>query len=356
MTSGTGARIIGKTEKSTIIRYPVIYDAMKTKKSLTITLLSVATALAILSPSALAASSQPLSLAGGGVIMNSGNQHYVIQGGQLVSGEFLGTPISSGRASFSLSADVNGLTTTGSASFSGPNGKSQLSMNVAIVDEVPAQTFPLDLTNPPTYNCQTGCTSEVPFFFVGFASLSVSGSASTTIPVVIESAYWNPFGGPIIIASADALTNSPDTLPALLLVVTYNIATIDWSNVQLAGTIGGTLGSEVVTGSYATVTTSHENLFSGVEHDSGQISLFGMSDGALNVAGPLNGHTSFSLAGSVDCSYLTGVPGTCVLTGASSSGSFQMSGAAGLKVHGTFATDWSVPSLTTVTTVKAQVT
>lgn len=328
---------------------------MKTSKSLTITMLWAVAAIAILSPSAFAASAQTLNLQSQGAIINAGSQHYVIQGGQLVGGEIGGNPIAPGRASFHLSADVVGLGTTGTASFSTPNGKSQISMSVAIFDEVPAQVFPLDPTNGPTYNCISSCTSQVPFFFIGEASLTISGSTSA-VPVIIESAYWNPLGGPIVIASADALTNPPNTQPALLLVVTYNIATIDWSNVIVGGLIGGTFGSESVLGQYATTTTSHENLFTGVESDSGQIAFFGMSDSGLNGVGSLTGHTSFSLAGGIDCSYATGVPGTCILTGASSTGNFQMSIASGMKVHGSFNTAWSVPSLTTTTSVTAQVT
>lgn len=322
---------------------------MKTKKSLTITTLSAVAMLAILSPSAFAASSQSLNLTAAGMIVSAGNQHYAIKGGQLVSGEFGGNPIAAGRASFSLGADVVGLTTTGSASFAVPSGKPQLSVSVAIYDEVPGQVFPL----VPVPGVSP---SEVPFFFIGLASVSVQGGSAMSIPVVIESAYWNPFGGPIIIASADILTNPPTTPPALLLLVTYNVATIDWTGVQLGGSVSGTFGPESVSGTYGSVTNSHENLFAGVEQDSGQIFFTGMSEPALDAAGPLHGSTSFNLAGAQDCSSITGIPGTCIFTGASSLGSFQMSGATGLKIHGTFSTMWSVPSITTTTTVAATVT
>ena len=79
----------------------------------------------------------------------------------------------------------------------------------------------------------------------------------------------------------------------------------------------------------------------------------------LNAKGDLKGSTTFTNAGGVDCSMQdgsTGVPGTCLLTGASSAGTFNMQLSQGGKISGTYGTIWSVPSTFTATTVTATVT
>ena len=226
-------------------------------------------------------------------------------------------------------------------------------------DQVPAAVFPInfDPANPAAAtNCDPAsqsCTSQIPILFEGLATVSNRGT-SQTMPVVVESPYWNPFGGPIVIASVGTATG------ALFMVVTYNSANIDWSQVQLMGQIGGYYGTEAVGGNYMTVTNSHENLFAGTEQDSGQIIFAGMSDSKLNGQGSLQGSPTIPPIGtnSYDCTsdYAIAVgvtwpfgPGTCVLTGASSSGNIRMTTSSGVKITGTFETVWSVPSLTTMT-------
>lgn len=329
--------IIRKTVKFTITQFQTNSGAMKTKTSMSLTMLSVFTALAILSPSAIASSSTPLGLTMQGVITNAGNQHYVMSGGALVYGEVGGLPISADSISFSLNSQVTGLKTSGSASISAPG----FSANIVINGEEAIQTFPIGST----------ATSEVPFFFTGVAVMHVQGQTPFKLPIAIESAYWNPFGGPIIITSLDSLTS-----PALLLVVAYNVATIDWTGVQLQGGVFGTLGATMVSGNYMTVTNSHEDLVNAIEQDSGQIAFFGMSASQLNGHGQLSSTTTFSTDGSISCDVLTGFPGTCLFTGASSLGAFNMVGQHGLKISGTFGTQWSVPSLSTLTTASATVT
>ena len=341
---------------------------MKTEKSVTLALLSAFTALILFSPAALAASSStPLNLGTlpvynpyvtvgsppgnyGGVISNAGSQHYVIQGGVAASdGWIFGNTFTAGqKINFQLSADVVGLTTSGSGSLglSTGNGKSWgnfQGVTIQITDELPAQTFPG--ANP----------SQVPFFFLGMATVTDKNhGTSTSVGIEVESEYWNPMGGPIIISSTD----SP---PSIFLLLVPSAATINWTGVQVDGFLGGVLGSTQVTGGYTTITNSFENLIAGTEQDSGQISFYGFTDSngnlvpSLSASGSLSGSTTFTTAGGFDCSYETGIPGTCLLTGASSSGSFSMHLNQGGKIDGTYATTWSVPSTFTATTVSATV-
>lgn len=322
---------------------------MKTKKSISLALLSTATALVLLTPGVFAASPQPLNMSISGMITNAGSQQYSIAGSHLVYGTYGGAPLS-GPVNYRVDATVSGLTTSGEASIFLGEGSQSMKVSVQITGEVPAAVFPL---TPTLSSCVSACTSEIPLLFTGVATISGHGDSSPTyLPVAIESAYWNPFGGPILITSLDSQTQ-----PTLFLIVTYNMAMIDWSQVMLEGAVYGTLGSAAITGGYATVTNSHENLVAGTEQDSGQIFLTGMSASSLNAAGKLSGTTTFTLAGSSDCSSLFGLPeGTCTATGASSSGHFQMTDAAGGRIVGSYSTIWSVPSLFTTTTALAQVT
>lgn len=335
----------GKIDYSMVL---LVNPAMRTKKSLAVTALSLATALAIISPSAFAAAPTQINLGMAGIITNAGSQNYVIQSGyHEVAGIVNGVPLSSAQAKYSVEASVVGLTTSGFGSIELRAGSQSLQAQILIVDEIPASVFPLASNGD---SCTIGCNSEVPLMFVGVAAITMSDGTAMTLPIAIESAYWNPFGGPIVISTLEDPAN-----PFLTLIVTYNVATIDWSGVQLQGVVGGTYGSEGVSGVYGLVSNSHENLVAGNEHDSGQIGFAYMSDPALNAAGTYSGNTKFNLAGSMDCSGVTGLPeGTCTSTGATSSGVFNMLGATGLKITGSFTTIWSVPSITATTSVSAR--
>jgi hypothetical protein len=304
--------------------------------------------------------SQPLSLALQGLITNAGDQRYDVGGGQLVQGSFNGNALPPGQISLSVSATVHGLNANGRGSLGtigghGNDGKhpnNGFSMQFTINGAVPAAIFPLNC-DPTTQQCNN---SEIPLLFTGIATVQ-SGNAGDplTIPIAVESPYWNPFGGPILITSLDGTTNHP---PTISLNVTYNRATIIWSGVQLAGGIAGTFGTEQVpvTGSYYQVTFSQENLVTGTESDAGSIVFTGMSDTTLNARGAFAGHTTFSLVGSEYCRPWFDIPGLpCTATGATSDGSFWMVGQ-GTFITGTYHTLWSVPSLFTTTTVMAAVT
>ena len=313
--------------------------------------------------------STPLNLNLVGIIVNAGDQRYSFSGGQLASGLIGTDQLSPGQISFSMSATVHGLTASGRGSLqtggSHDNNGNHFGNNdwkhskssdggyniqFSITGMIPAAVFPLT----PSGNCDPNtappsqpCNSEIPFFFTGLATIQSGDSGDpTTVGVEIESPYMNPFGGPIVIASPDG---------TLLLVVTYTSATIGWSGVQLQGQIAGTFGQETVGGYFSQVTYSQENLVAGTEFDGGSIIFTGMSDAVLNAHGAFFGRTTIPTTGEMDCSGVTGVPGTCTETGAISNGSFWMIGGQGAFVSGTYSTIWSVPSLSTATTVMGAV-
>ena len=292
----------------------------------------------------------PLNLGLTGLITNAGSQQYGIDGGQLVSGVVNGEPVSPGPISFNLNAGVHGLTVGGRGSLK----LGGLSAWITINSAIPAAIFPL---SPTGANCDptTGtCNSEIPLLFTGTAFINTGSGDPVQAPIGIESAYWDPLGGPIVITSLDTGGFT------FTLVVTYGAATITWSGVQLQGAFQGTLGSEQVAGLYNQVTFSQENLLKGTESDFGSIAFTEATDPTLDAHGFFFGHTVFTAAGGMDCSmppFDFPLPeGTCLATGATSNGSFFMSGSQWTSIRGTYQTIWSVPSLFTQTTVIASVT
>jgi hypothetical protein len=356
---------IRKTANSTIAEVKPNQGAMKTMKKASLALLSSIAALLIFSPAALAASSsQPLNLTVNGIITNAGSQIYSFSGGTVAAPGNVGPDVLSPGTSinFQVSAFVRQLNTNGHGSIS--DGKSTVS--ITINGENPAAVFPLD---PTGNNCASNCNSQIPFAFTGMAVISSQGQGQggwgqgddegqqgnqpTGVPILIESPYWNPGGAPILIVSLD----SPTT-PSIFLIVSYSHATIDWFGVTVSGTVSGTLGgyTGLVQGAYSSVTISHEDLVAGVEHDAGTISFSSMTPSSLNANGFLGGTTNIANPGA-DCSSFFGMPtgsGICLLTGATSSGSFYMFGHGG-SIKGTYSTVWSTPSLFTTTTVAATV-
>ena len=170
--------------------------------------------------------------------------------------------------------------------------------------------------------------------------MTVAGSPQT-IPesLNIESPYFNPFGAPIVIASADG---------AIAIAATYTQGTIVWTGTQVTGPITGTLGTASVAGTLGLTTSETENLVTGKTTDSGTIQFSGMTPSSLNANGLYSGTSTIPQNPSVppgqtnpyDCSTLTSIPGTCTETGFQSSGKFT----AGL-VSGSYTTIWSTPAL-----------
>jgi len=292
--------------------------------------------------------STPLTLGLSGLITNAGDQHYKLAGGQLVQGVINGQPVSQGRISYSLEVHVHGLSVSGSGFLQLSSG---FSARIMIDDAIPAAIFPL---SPTFANCDPTtetCNSEIPLMFTGTASINTGRGDSVHVPIGIESAYWDPLGGPIVIANLE-----PGSF-TFSLIVTYNLATIAWTGVQLQGGFEGFLGNEPVSGAYGQMTFSQENLLKGTESDFGTIAFAEATDKSLDGQGFFFGHTTFTATGAEDCTmapFNFPLPeGTCLATGATSSGSFFMSGSQGNFIFGTYETIWSVPSLFTDTTVIA---
>ncbi len=82
---------------------------------------------------------------------------------------------------------------------------------------------------------------------------------------MFESAYLNPFGKPLFIATIDSSTGAPNGF--LSIVATYKSQTNEWGGVQVGGTISDRGG---VVGSFALTSSLVEHLLSGTEDDTGQ--------------------------------------------------------------------------------------
>lgn len=307
-------------------------------------------ALLLINGFATAAQSQSLQLTLTGGIIDAGRQHYVINGGKAVAVYFNGLDLSKAKVHYSLDATVSGLSAKGEASLNvkGQVGgeKFSLQADITIFDAIPAQAFG---------------QSMIPIFFVGLADMEVEQGTShqrIQLPLLIESPYFNPFGGlehPILISS-----NDPQSNTALFAIVTYDTATIDWSNVRLGGSLSGTLDNSAVSGQFVMVVHSHEDLVRGVERDEGTIEFLEMSNPVLNSKGSFQGVTTIPTQaydgqpGPLSCASQFGLPeGTCTLTGAISTGKFSMSNnevngqneGSNVLIKGTYNTIWTVPSL-----------
>jgi hypothetical protein len=146
-----------------------------------------------------------------------------------------------------------------------------------------------------------------------------------------ESAYLNPFGGPILMMSLDGMTS---------IVSTYSQASIVWKGIQLGGFVTGTLDNQPVGGGFAMTVNAHEDLLAGTESEEGSISLVGMNPSSLNANGHFEGQSTIP-AGS-PC----GAPfpdGTCQVTGLNSQGSFSMHSSGG-DIDGSYSITWNAPA------------
>jgi len=300
--------------------------------------------------------SQQLSLSMSGAIVNAGRYEYTQTGGQMVFASILGQVLDpSSTIQFRVHVEASGLTVKGDSELTLTGETSDgvsvsVHDNVKITGMVPAETFPLGCTN--------GCNSAIAAFYLGDASLDIKvGNSHThlTLPMSLESAFINPFGGPLILTTTDGAN------PSVFIVATYSAADIHWFGVQLAGAVSGTFNGEQVNGAFHMASVAKdEDLFAGTEAESGTITFTGMTIPALNVAGSNSGTSVIPSTGTVDCSSYTGVPGTCTLTGFQSSGQFSVSQPT-LEIQGTYNTQWGspppvAPALTFQGSVTASVT
>jgi hypothetical protein len=290
-----------------------------------------------------AGQAQTLNATMTGGVNDLGTQVYSVKGGQVAFAMIAGQPVDPTTATiqYNFLANQHGLSTKGSASihFAGntASGNVSVSGTFSINSIVPAVELP--------YGCSTSCTSALPFFFLASSSnvqVTVGGSTQTVAETMrIESPYFNPFGAPIVLASAD---NS------IIIAATYTRGNMQWTGTQVGGAISGTLDTTQVSGILNMTTSEHENLVTGTATDKGTISFSSMTPKSLNARGSYTGTSTIPTTGTWDCSAMTGIPGTCAQTGFQSTGKFAMGG-----MSGTYWTTWGVPALGCSSTLSATV-
>lgn len=312
-----------------------------------------------------AASSQTLALGLAGGFVDIGSQRYTSTGSAASYISVMGGPDLSTAAKFgySIDASVQGLSVSGHAQFhltSAGSEDSQIRVEAQarLVEMVPAISFP--------YGCDTvtpsHCTSAVPGFFVGDTTIIVKiGDKSQVypdVPILFESAYLNPFHGPVYIGAPGVLT----------IVSGVDTAISKWNNIQTGGSVFDNpqnLGNPI--GMFSMVSSSVENLVQGTEEDHGQIVLsgFGRQYSLLNSAGSFHGKSWIPRAnpGVYDCSAgltaglgITLPAGTsiCVMTGSHSTGSFNLSSrSAHARIQGSYDTTWLIPAVGFTSVVQA---
>jgi hypothetical protein len=294
----------------------------------------------------------------------------------------------SSKFDYTLSVDVKDLQAKGSAHLeirgAGDSKKTTVSGDVSITDMVSEQ-IPL--------GCTTACNSAIPVFFIGTVNAKVTTEDSKPqqiqTGILLESPYFNPWGGPLSIVSTD----SPTT-PSIVIVTTYDKATIDWTSSMVGGALTGTLGKSAVSGTFTLVSHETENLVTGKAIDDGTMTFSNMTPSTLNVNGKFSGTSFipqpntpacalemgiFGVPCTQDCTStfalfgLPAIPGTCTSTGFQSSGKMSLSanqqdqnqgndeGQQGgnhqdISVDGTYSTTWMQPALAFLSTATATVT
>lgn len=379
--------------------------------------LSVVVALLLAGSGAASASTTTLALTFTtfGSVTNAGNQSYVVQGNQLAFGKIDGYTLDPGTTTirYSLDALVDGLETSGGASvqIEGTVGSTTVSLNASLAIESQATEtanlgglgvgVPLgcggasNATTPP-------CASFIPGFFVASGNVTVTTSAgqgapsqtlsapgSTQTEMFLESPYLNPWGGPVVIASAGCFDQPPTSCP-IAAATTYQTGIVNWVGFKAVGDIDGLLGvvagSIPVSGTLTVTANEHENLVTGTTVDSGTMILGGFTSSLtanpLTFTGQFQGDSlipspsapPYSAAGEAcsfetslfkapcasDCSASLGFPGTgvCTVTGFQSAGQFVLecrttplyppapgqSPQADFTIAGRYSTTWSVPA------------
>ncbi len=354
-------------------------------------------------------SSQSLTMSITGGVASAGNQRYFIQqNGPALEAVVAGDPLVTSQLSYTLYANQQGLSTSGSAYFqltgTGASGTSykvfgsiQLSSSVAgaCLPFLSATSASATFSGP----CPSSYTSEVPAAFTGLGMVQIINTTSTTSSgsgnnngngnsngygngfgtgdngngygkdqshfdsnnnpsktvreaMAFENAYFNPFGDAITIASAD---NS------IVILTNYTQATIDWSNVVDVGGFAGSIGTTPIAGAMTQVATEHENLVAGTAKDFGILTLSSvtnMTSGAqityLDATGGYVGTSTIPSTGAQPCGI------GCTETGFQDQGSFLLFsggyGNNGAIIRGSYSTSWTVPAFAFTSTVNAKVT
>jgi hypothetical protein len=329
-----------------------------------------------------------LDLAIQGEITNIGRQQWIMCGGQLLAAYILGSAyvpgvnLTSPQLTYNLDSNIRGNDISGDAqvllkaTIDKGSVSFQVKGNLAINNMNGALCFPLppnpktdcdipDYLQPSYLNnaSSSGYTSAIPFFFEGPSSFTITGLGapiSTTSGFAIEAPGDNLFGGPIILASADHL---------VVIVASYTEASAQLDNLKIVGKEAGNLVSSTgqkmqVSGLFKEISDITENFLTGVQYEHGTMTFIEMTPNYLDVNGQDSAITKSmansqcdqisSLKGGCDCSWATGIPGTCYLALLNSAGSFKLhsflagalleSTSPQIKIFGTFTRTWSVPA------------
>ena len=315
---------------------------------------------------AIAAENQRITLSYSGILVDIGSQSYSSRGGSLVSASVTAAgktfSLTSAHLEYSIDAKVQGndvaghatlqLKSQGAKSGEGTNSDQfSVAGRFDLTGMIPAIGFPITDPTNPLACLPDSCTSQIPGFLIGVGDLKLKiGDSRITLPstpMLFESAYLNPFGGPIFIGTPDG---------SISIAVRYSSAISHWANVKTSGTVQAGTSDQ---GAFTLVSDLTENLLMGTETDRGKITLFGFaSTPALNSAGEFKGKSVIPTAGEFDCtSSLTGQlnsigfpltlpPNTCTATGATSTGGFELRSAQGEnEIKGTYVDNWFVPAI-----------
>lgn len=292
-----------------------------------------------------------------GTVLDFGDQTYAVSGGQVVAAAVGGVVLDPGATvTFSLSAQVVGLKISGTATFDlqGTAGGVPVSASGQVMI-----TGALSVAEAGEAGAQACGTAgnpcgEIPVLFGGGSLIQTTtgGVASSDHTVFeVENPYFNPFGAPIILASADG---------EILIIAIYSVGTIQWQGSEVGGPMVGVIGTSTpVSGMLGLVSNEQEDLVAGTAVDSGTITFSSMTPSALDMSGTYTGSDTIPPpTPQDDCSSMFGLPagsGVCTMTGFDSQGSYQMSQGT-LSVAGTYSTVWTVPAVAFTSTSSAVVT
>lgn len=323
-----------------------------------------------------------LNLVLAGTFVDIGSQRLQQSGGMLVGLSIFGSTLNptTAQIQYKIDASVRGTMVSGNAHFS-VIGKTtagedvSISGDAALTGMVPAFGTPLPTPLTPASDLNScmltlTCTSQVPAYLTGIASVEIttSGQSDTngnsydgdksnsntntgtdtklSVLMLFESAYMNPFGGPI------SITTAADS--SIVIVATYTKAISHWENVVTGGAIFDNTGE---VGAFSIMASLTEGLLAATEQDTGTIALSSQSFSYLNAAGEFKGTSTIPTAGSFDCSSTIGglpLPGTCTATGSISEGKLSVVSTDGKsKIKGAYFTEWTVPAVAFTSAITA---
>ncbi len=301
-----------------------------------------------------------------GLIASAGSQTWTLAGGSAYGAQFGAETVQPGSdLQYSLNAAVTGLTSSGTfqLSLTGTTTDAQsisVQANGAVVGTVAAMCFP-NYDTSATGVCAATDSSQIPALFViGATIVQTLGTTTTTSQTVllVETPIMNPWGSAIVISSSDG---------SIAIIATYGTGSATWKNVLLTGSVVGTFNGKPASGSFFEVSNAMENFVTGIEVESGTVSLQSMTPSSLDASGKYQGTSAVPTDPSTmaDCSAAMGTPtGTCTETGLTSTGTFQMTGTAspnqhgdhqGTSIKGSYSVTWPQPSVTYTGTITATV-